>query len=98
MIKTPNQEEPGWEFFESYNSQRIKELSYKTEKAVNLRTEEKAELKQASREWVECFNNKFLGGWLQDGSLQLQDVCGEQIEKLNEVDKRVYSDFKFAAQ
>ncbi len=65
----------------------------------NLRSEPKAALKQANKAWADCVSNTFLPKWLSGESLNVTEVCSEQLEKLRELDSEVYPaglPFKFS--
>jgi hypothetical protein len=58
--------------------------------AKNLRTEGKVALKQANKEWSDCVAQNFLPQWLQGANLNVNEVCSEQLTKLNELDTENY--------
>ena len=58
--------------------------------AKNLRTEPKVALKQANKAWTDCVAQSFLPQWLQGANLNVNEVCSEQLAKLNELDAEVY--------
>lgn len=60
--------------------------------AKNLRTEAHVELKQANIAFTECFTNSFLPRWLKGEKLQVSEVCGSQLEEMQEKDDAVYGE------
>ena len=69
---------------------------FESRPVANLRTEQKALLKQANKEWSDCFSQQFLPQWLAGKSLQANEVCADQYAKMIEADSEVYGKFKYS--
>jgi hypothetical protein len=41
----------------------------------NLRTDDKASLKIANKEWTDCIAKNFLGKWLNGADITIEEVC-----------------------
>ena len=61
-------------------------------KIANLRDEPHAELKQANREWNDCISKNFLPQWLAGEKLNIEEVCSEQKERMEEADAAIYAE------
>ena len=58
--------------------------------AKNLRSENKAALKQANIAWTDCVAKTYLPQWLAGANLNITEVCTEELSKLNELDVENY--------
>lgn len=56
----------------------------------NLRSETKLALKVANKAWADCVASEYLPKWLAGESLNVTEVCSEQLEKLKELDAENY--------
>ena len=56
----------------------------------NLRDEPKLALKQANIAWANCVAQNFLPQWLAGANLNVTEVCGEELAKMNESDAENY--------
>lgn len=59
-------------------------------KPRNLRDEKKTELKQANLAWSNCVAQNYVPQWLSGASLNVTEVCADELAKLNELDAEVY--------
>ena len=64
----------------------------------NLRSEPKANLKRANKEWTDCIAKKFLGQWLNGANLTINEVCKDEYEKMIELDKEIYGEFPLKSE
>jgi hypothetical protein len=48
----------------------------------NLRDEQKTALKQANIAWSQCLAKNFVPQWLNGASLNITEVCTEELAKL----------------
>ena len=59
---------------------------------TNIRTEAHVQLKQANREWNDCISKNFLPQWLAGEKLNIEEVCVEQKQRMEEADAAIYSE------
>ena len=59
---------------------------------TNIRTDAHVELKQANRDWNDCISKNFLPQWLSGQKLNIEEVCVEQKQRMEEADAAVYSE------
>jgi len=56
----------------------------------NMRSENRAALKQANKAWTDCLASTFVPQWLAGENLNINEVCSEELSKMNELDADVY--------
>jgi hypothetical protein len=56
----------------------------------NLRSDNRATLKQANKAWTDCVASSFLPQWLAGTNLTITEVCTEELSTLKELDSEVY--------
>jgi len=61
----------------------------------NLRTEARVNLKTANKEWADCVAKNFLPQWLNGASIDINSVCKDELQRMNDLDKEVYPDVPF---
>ena len=61
-------------------------------KITNVRTEAHVELKQANRDWNDCISKNFLPQWLAGEKLNIEEVCVDQKQRMEEADAAVYAE------
>ena len=61
-------------------------------KITNVRTEAHVELKQANRDWNDCISKNFLPQWLAGQKLNIEEVCVDQKQRMEEADAAVYAE------
>jgi hypothetical protein len=61
----------------------------------NLRSEDKSALKIANKAWTDCIARDFLKPWLDGASITITDVCAAELEKITELDDKVYGSMPF---
>jgi len=61
----------------------------------NLRSEAKLALKQANKAWTDCIVQNFLSDWLNGKQVSINDVCQDELQKMNELDKEQYGEWPF---
>ena len=58
----------------------------------NLRDESRLELKQANKAWSECVSSSFLPKWLNGENVNVEEVCREQQDRINELNEAVFAE------
>ena len=58
----------------------------------NLRSEAHIELKNANIVFNNCLSKNFLPAWLKGADLQLSEVCGAELEDMQEKHSTVYGE------
>ena len=61
----------------------------------NLRTEQKVELKNANKAWLECLERNFMGQWMSGSDVKITDVCVDEHSRMMELDAEVYEPMPF---
>ena len=59
---------------------------------TNMRSEAHVELKQANIAFNACLSKNFLPGWLQGQDIQLSEVCGAELEDMQEKNSALYGE------
>ena len=57
---------------------------------VNLRDEAKGGLKKANMAWADCISKNFMPQWLNGENLNIEEVCGTELEAMKELESAVY--------
>ena len=63
----------------------------------NLRSEPKLALKQANKAWTDCVVQNFLSDWLSGKNVAVTDVCQEELQRMQDLDKEQYGEWPFRA-
>lgn len=58
----------------------------------NLRSDSQIELKEANRAWTNCVSNTFLPKWLAGEKLNVEEVCREEHERMNELNDAAFEE------
>ena len=56
---------------------------------INCRTENKVELKQANKAWMDCIGKKFVNQWMDGQDIKITDVCVEEHSRMMDLDSEI---------